>query len=190
MNYLVKIIDLEARYRAAQRVVKAETTALAEAQATAATAREVHAIFQEASTQTQRLAHSRIAAVASRCLSAVFDDPYDFRLVFESKRNRTEVRLVFTRGGVDLDDPVDSCGGGVVDVAAFALRLACLMLMHPPRRRLLVLDEPFKHLSREYRPRVAALLQTLTREMGVQIIMVTHDPALCMGRVVEIKKEG
>jgi ABC-type sulfate/molybdate transport systems ATPase subunit len=83
---------------------------------------------------------------------------------------------------------MNGAGGGVVDVAAFALRLACLMLRRPKGRRLLVLDEAFRFLSerKEYRNRVRDLLVSLSEEMQVQVVLVTHDPVLEVGKVVEI----
>ena len=71
-------------------------------------------------------------------------------------------------------DPLQSCGGGILDVAAFGLRLACLMLQRPQPARVLILDEPFRFVSSHYRSNVRALLSELSQEMGVQIIMVTH----------------
>ena len=40
------------------------------------------------------------------------------------------------------------------------------------------MDEPARFLSVGYRPQFAALLAALAEEMGVQFIIVTHDPAL------------
>ena len=69
---------------------------------------------------------------------------------FLQKRGKTEAELVFVRDGKELS-PTDGAGLGACDVAAFSLRAAAICLSRPGRRRLLVLDEPFKHLSEEYR---------------------------------------
>lgn len=146
------------------------------------------AILQNIAQNVQQQAHKQIASVVTRCLRAVFDHPYKFRIAFERKRGKTEARLTFVRGQLELE-PLDGCGGGVVDVAAFALRLACLMLRRPKGRRLLVLDEPFRFLSerRDYRNRVRDLLLALAEEMQVQFVLVTHDSALEVGKVVELE---
>lgn len=143
------------------------------------------AIAQEVAASVQHQAHRRIADMVSRCLAAVFDNPYTFRIRFERKRGKTEARLELERDGHPLD-ALSETGGGVVDVAAFALRLACLLMQRPPLRRLLVLDEPFKHLSPNYRPRVRELLITLSEELGVQIVMVTQDNELEAGQVLRL----
>jgi len=133
----------------------------------------------------QQKAHDQIARVVSRCLSAVFDEPYEFRIHFERKRGRTEARLTFDRDGMEVD-PMTASGGGVVDIASFALRLSCLILNKPPLRRAMVMDEPFRFVSEEFRDRVKALLETLSEEMKTQFVMVTHINELKMGKVIEI----
>lgn len=94
--------------------------------------------------------------------------------------------MVFIRDGQEID-PMSASGGGVIDVAAFALRLACLLLATPRPRRLLVLDEPFRFVSAKYRPKIRALLLQLSEELGVQIILVTHITELQIGTVHTIE---
>ena len=101
---------------------------------------EASVIAQEVARTIQDRVHSKIATLVSRCLREVFDEPYEFVIHFESKRGKTEARLVFQRDGMEVD-PMSSGGGGVLDVAAFALRVIALVMTRPPLRRLLVLDE-------------------------------------------------
>lgn len=143
-------------------------------------------IVQKIAQMIQEQAHQKIAEVVSNCLSAVFDEPYIFKILFERKRNRTEAKLVFERNGMEID-PMTASGGGVIDVASFALRISCLMLNKPPLRKVLIMDEPFKYVSEEYRDRVRILLETLSEEMGIQFIMVTHIQELKTGTVYEIE---
>jgi len=142
-------------------------------------------IVQTVAQTVQQQAHEQIASVVSRCMEAVFDDPYEFKIVFEQKRGKTEAKLTFVRNEMEID-PMTASGGGVVDVAAFALRLACLIMSRPQKRRLLVMDEGFRFLSRDLRPRVKELLLTLAKEMQIQFVMVTHDEILTVGKVVEV----
>lgn len=158
---------------------------LAAAQERAGAITEAQELAQAVAQAVQQQAHDQIAEVVSRCLEAVFDEPYQFVIHFERKRGRTEASLAFQRNGAEVD-PMTASGGGVVDVAAFALRLSCLVLANPPLRRVLLLDEPFKFLSEEYRSRIRDLMLTLSREMGVQFIIVTHMEQLVAGTVVEI----
>ena len=74
-----------------------------------------------------------------------------------------------------------------VDVAALALRLACVVLARPPRRRLLVLDEPFRFVrGRENRARTRRMLTGLAGDLGFQIILCTDIPEYRLGMIVEM----
>lgn len=148
---------------------------------------EARGIVQAVSQAIQQIVHDRVAKIVTDCLEAVFDDPYEFRIIFDRKRGKTEARIIFCRDGVELDDPLNQVGGGIIDVAAFALRLACLMISRPARRRLLILDEPMKYVRGEvYRRRVAEMLQRLSKELEVQILLNTDVPTFRLGTVVEM----
>lgn len=174
-----------ARLEVEQQAATAAAVALAAETDQHAALTEAVACVQAVAHVVQQETHTAIASVVTRCLQAVFPDPYEFQILFEERRGRTEARLVFVRDG-EAVSPLDSSGGGVVDVAAFALRLACLMLAQPARRRLVVLDEPFKFVSADYLPAVRQLLEDLAAELGVQFVMVTHLEELCCGKIVEI----
>jgi DNA repair exonuclease SbcCD ATPase subunit len=133
----------------------------------------------------QENVHSKIANIVTLCLSSVFDDPYTFRILFLRKRNKTDAKCVFERDGLVVN-PMRASGGGVVDVAAFALRLACLLMIKPSPRKLMVMDEPFKFVSEEYRDNVRMMIEKLADEFNVQFIMVTHIKELVTGKVVKL----
>jgi hypothetical protein len=173
------------QHRAAATLATAAAAEHTAATNEATAARAALVAAQGVATGIQQQAHQRIAGLVGRCLRVVFDDPYEFTITFEQKRGRTDAVLKFTRAGAAVD-PMAAAGGGVVDVAGFALRLAALMLALPPHRRLLVLDEPFKFVSAEYRPRVRAMLEALSHELGIQIIFVTHITELRTGTVCEV----
>lgn len=181
-----KLDKLLTQHRLAVAKVKDERKTLAQAEQDYAEAVEAQKLLQEVAQQVQQQAHSQIAAVVTKCLRTVFgEDAYEFRILFEQKRGKTEARLVFLREGQEVD-PLDAAGGGIIDVAGFALRLASLVLARPVRRRLLVLDEPMKHLSANYRPRMRELLEILAGELGIQFVLVTHDQEFQVGTVIEI----
>lgn len=174
-----------AAHRVARANLRSARAALAERDEAFWTACDAGKLVQVVAEQVQEAAHARIAGVVCQCLQAVFDDPYEFKIVFDRARGRTEARMVFVRDGDEIN-PIDSSGGGVIDVAAFALRLSCIMLSRPASRRVVVLDEPFRFVSEGYRPRVRAMLLDLAGRLGVQFIMVTHIKELAIGTVVEM----
>ena len=131
-------------------------------------------------------AHDRISGLVTMCLETVFGDEYKFRIDFVKCRGKTEAKLVLIKNGNELTDVLNSDSGGVADVAAFALRVSCLLMTTPAPRKLLVLDEPFKFVSEEYKPAVVELLDKIATDLGVQIIMVTHDQEYKIGKVVTL----
>lgn len=165
--------------------LKEEKDLLAGAEQTLLRSQEAQEILQLVAQAVQQKAHEKIAGVVSSCLSAVFDDPYEFRIDFERKRGRTEASLRFCRRGLVVD-PLTASGGGVVDVAAFALRAACLMLHRPRLSRLMVLDEPFRFVSSEYQGNIRSMLEELAKDLGLQIIMVTHNETIATGKIIEL----
>lgn len=180
-----QVSDLLAAHTAAE-AAHTETVLLVDKMKIAAEAtQEAHEIIQTVAVGVQLEAHQRISGVVSRCLATVFEEPYVFQLKWDRARGRTEVRMVFMRDGMEVD-PMDAAGGGVVDVAAFALRLACLMLHRPSVRRTVVLDEPFKFVSADRRGCVRRMLEDLSEELDVQFIMVTHIEELKCGQIVEV----
>ncbi len=145
---------------------------------------EAQTLLQQLAEEMQRQAHDKIADIVTRCLEAIFDNPYDFRIVFEKKRGKTEADLQFVRD----DKVVRRVGGGVKDVASFALRLACVLLSKPTPRKFLCLDESFHFLhSKIYQKRLRNMLETLSKELGVQIVLVTQNEGVATGKIVEME---
>lgn len=148
--------------------------------------KEAQIITQSVAQAIQQKVHHRISGVVCKCLTAVFQDDYGFRIDFVQKRGRTEAILMLTKGENEIIDPLNADSGGVLDVAAFALRLSCLVLAKPRLRRVLVLDEPFKNISEEYRDNMRVLLEKLSEDFGVQIIMVTHIEEFVTGKIIRL----
>ena len=164
-----------------------EGKALAESGRTLAATEDAQAIAQRVAQTIQQTLHEQVARVVTRCLEAVFDDPYEFRITFERKRGKTEASLGLLRDGLLLDDPLNEVGGGVIDVASLGLRLAALLLTRPPRRRLIVLDEPFRFLrGRGNRERTRRMLVGLAEELGIQFVLSSDIEAYRLGTVIEL----
>lgn len=144
------------------------------------------AVVQAAAKAAQQTAQRQVAAAVTTCLSAVFGDAaYEFRIGMTDRRGKTEADLTLVRDGQEFD-PLSSAGGGVIDILSLALRIADVVLGRPAKRRLLVLDEPCRHLSRNYAGRVAELLERLAAELDLQILAVTHSKELAVGKVIEL----
>jgi DNA repair exonuclease SbcCD ATPase subunit len=184
-DYRQKLDKKKARLDSLKESVRENRVVVAEAEGHLSDAEECRTIIQGVGQRLQEMAHDRIAGVVSRCLEVVFDEPYEFKIVFEKKRNQTEARLVFVRDGMEIN-PMDAAGGGVVDVAAFALRLACISLRRPKLRKFVVLDEPWKHLSERFRPGMRGLIMKLAQDMDFQFLVVTHSREFEAGKIIRL----
>ena len=138
---------------------------------------DAQVFLQAVAKQVQQRLEYHVSEIATLALESVFPDPYIVKLTFESKRGKTDAQFSFIRDGEEVD-PLTGAGGGTVDVAAFALRLALWSLKSPRTRPTIILDEPFKWPSKSVRSNVAKLLKDLSKKLGIQIIMVTHDTDL------------
>ena len=149
---------------------------------------DARVIVQEIAQRVQETTHARIAIVVTRCLQAVWGDRYEFRIEFEKKRGKTEARLLFVRhDGLELD-PLEESSGGVVDVAAFALRLASIVMTRPCRRRLVVLDEPFKNVRGAiYQERVRQMVEQVSKDLEFQVVLNTDLEAIQTGEIVSLE---
>jgi DNA repair exonuclease SbcCD ATPase subunit len=180
-----EIAKIAAKLAALKAAIKREKEEIKKAAKASQDAIHAQTTLQRIAQGVQRQAHKRICDVVSSCLSIVFDKPYAFHIEFERKRGKTEAKLLFLRDGLEVD-PISSSGGGMIDVAAFALRVACLVLHRPRLSKLLVLDEPFRFVSSQFQDNVRQMLEELSKDMKIQIVMVTHNPNLATGKIVNI----
>lgn len=123
---------------------------------------------------TQNKLKFRIEDIVNMALETCFPDEYDFKLDFNVARGKTECQLVFLsrKTGREID-PMTASGGGVVDVACFALRTACYVL-EKGIDNVIVLDEPMKFVSEDLQERVCEVIRNLSEKLGIQFIIVTH----------------
>jgi len=143
-------------------------------------------VIQVVAKNTQEQLKFHIEDLVTKALEAVFPEPYKFRIQFELKRGQTEAVLQFLREG-DAISPATASGGGAVDVAAFALRVALWAIGMTDNT--IVLDEPFRYLSRELQPKAGEMMRELSSQLDLQFIMVTHNADLeeIADRVFKVK---
>lgn len=175
-----------AKYKQARVSLRREKKLLAKYRDYVEVTLEAQTILQTVAAAVQTKAHEQITKIVTSSLRTVFGNAYEFKINFTRKRGKTQARMCYFKNGIEID-PVEDDSGGVLDVAAFALRLSCLLLATPRRRKLLILDEPFKHVhGDEYRERAAELLEVLAKDLKVQIIIATGLSWLQIGKVVRL----
>jgi DNA repair exonuclease SbcCD ATPase subunit len=151
-------------------------TMLASLQTQALDIEQAAMIHRTVAQQTQERLSWYIDDLVTAAIEAVFpDDPPRFRLEFVPRRGRTEADLWLTDSSGNKIKPSDDDGGGLVNVVAFALRIALWSLTRATRP-VIILDEPFVFLhNRDAHARVAEMLRTITERLNLQIIMVTGE---------------
>lgn len=141
------------------------------------TIQDLEAISAVFSTISEELEKSYIIAVeelVTEGLYAVFESDMQFKIQRSIKgRNVTYDFMMETEG--ELTPLVDSRGGGVLAVVGVILRMVIVRLMKEKVAQILVLDEPFSHLSSAYVPAAAQLLKSLGTDLGIQVLLVTHQ---------------
>jgi DNA repair exonuclease SbcCD ATPase subunit len=135
---------------------------------------EAKEIIRAVGMLTQQSLTVNISDITSLALEAIFADPYILKCDFLQRRNKTECDLYFERDGNRLD-PIEASGIGAVDVASFALRIASWSMMQPHTRNVIVLDEPFKFLSKNLHEQASEMLKELSKKLNLQFILVSHE---------------
>ena len=138
-------------------------------------------LLQTTAKETQDGLKVHLEDIVQMALDTCFPDEFIFCIEFELKNGRT-VCDIFLQDPTEEKDsqfrihPMQASGGGLVDIISLALRLAVWTLSKPDD--VIVLDEPFKFLSDNLRPMAGDILHKMSRKLGLQIIMVTHDQIL------------
>lgn len=152
---------------------------------------EAQRIIQYVAQQTQQELEYHISELVTLALASIYKDPYEFKLKFILKRNKTEAEPLFIRDGKEYV-PGKRTGYSMVNIGAFALRISTWNIQRPRLRNFFVLDEPFKDLDKKAKPKAVSLLKTLCKKMNLQILMISHDPVFidAADRLFEVYKEG
>jgi len=129
-------------------------------------------VLQAVAKSTQQNLEIHFSELVTLALRSVWDFPLDFEVKVVARRNKTEVDLLLKENGKGEDDPMENSGGGTLDVASFALRVAFWSLKR--NRNTLILDEPFRNVSADLETKVSQMVKKISQNLGLQIIMVSH----------------
>ena len=138
---------------------------------------EAQLILQAVAQETQSYYELYISEIVTNALVSIFDDTYTFRLIFKSKRGKTEAEFYLLKNN-NIIQIKDSVGGGVVDIISFALRIALWKIQQPASANTVILDEPFKFVDYSLKQKIGELIKLLSEKLNIQFIIVTHDKEL------------
>jgi len=138
---------------------------------------QAHEIVKLVGGETQQQLHYHISDITSLALESVFENPYKLILDFVERRGKVECDLLFERDG-NIMKPLKSSGFGQSDITSLALRIACWSMKSPRTRPTIIIDEPFRNLSKKYHEPASQMVKEISDKLGIQFIISTHTPAL------------
>lgn len=134
-------------------------------------------LISEASRITQLNVKDRIESLVTYAIQGVFERDSKLVLDFEIKRNKSEVKVMIQNGDNEPYLPEDNDGGSILDVVSLALRVVLWSLQNPRTRPFFIFDEPGKWTGRLV-VEFGKILREISSRLGIQVLMVTHDPEL------------
>ncbi len=175
---LVQLGQDLARHEGAREAI-AETLVAAEARVTD-TGNEAELLgvvldrLQGMETVWQRKFQRSMETIVSEGLSLVFGGELELLIKSSTKANMSAVEFVLKKDGEE-EDIMDGQGGGYIGIIAFLLRILLIVASRPLLELILIMDEPFAHVSPEFRLPVAEMAAALRDRLGFQFIMVTQE---------------
>lgn len=122
----------------------------------------------------QRKFQRSMETIVSEGLSLVFGGELELMIVSSTKANMSAVEFVLKKDGEE-EDVMDGQGGGYIGIIAFLLRILLIVASRPLLVLILIMDEPFAHVSPEFRLPVAEMAAALRDRLGFQFILVTQE---------------
>lgn len=171
-----------------QRVTSVERAQ--EAEADGQLVLQARLLLETFSEEAQEALRARVEGLVSRGLQVIFGSDYGFRV--EVGQSRGQAAMLFRIISADGErDPLQSHGGGIVNVVSFVLRVVVAALT-PGLSRCLILDEPFAQLSNEYLEPMAEFLRELVDVTDLQLLIVSHEPevAAVADKAYRLRKVG
>ena len=186
MDFKEKLQRLVVKRESCAALLDGREARLRELEAEASVVQESQAFAQAVAQEVQSKLSSKMDNIVNLGLATCFPG-YTFEMLYVPSKGKTEVQFV-VKEGENVVDPMDQCGGGLVDVLCFCLRIAVFSMSNVDNT--IYFDEPFRFVSRSLRGRVAELLSVLCERLGLQIVQVTHidELAECADKKIVVKK--
>jgi hypothetical protein len=108
--------------------------------------------------------------------TVISDQDITFDCQVTTKMNKPWVDLLTVNKQGISENALEAFGGSVAQIESLILRvLAILQLKLYP---ILILDESLNAVSEDYLPATSILLKELTKQLGIKILLVTHNKAV------------
>lgn len=132
--------------------------------------------IEQIASQERISVKEKVEKLITDCLHQVYDETYSVEFDYSVKNNKTSVQISINRkcnDGMVIKRGIDGIGGGVADTVSLPLKLIVL-LNDGEFDRVLITDEPGKHLDTTRIVKFAKFIQLISHQLNVQIIMSSH----------------
>lgn len=173
IQYKDKLQQAQGKRTFIRQKIDSATETLAGNRNTLYSLEQAQVFLQGVAQQTQEQLRFHIKDIVQLCLDTIWPGEIEFDVRFEIKNGRTVAKLVFVVDGEEVD-PIDQDGGGLVHMAAFALRIAVWTL--GTTRNTIILDEPLAALQPlELQLLGFKIIKELSDKLGLQFIIVKNS---------------
>lgn len=113
--------------------------------------------------------------IVSWSLKYIYQDEYKFSLAFGRRGNLSELDFAIRTPDHDEDaDPMDTRGGGILNVVSLILRLVLMEVSVPKINGFIILDESFKNVNgQDNIDRLNGFVKEVNTKFNRQIIHIT-----------------
>lgn len=142
---------------------------------------KINILLNETSNISRELAKEKLQTLVTNALQFTLEKDIKFVIDLSIKRDTpsVEFKLETTVNNKKcILDPINSNGGGVIDIISTALRYAYLMAIDEGLAKILILDEPGKMISKGVSEKYAEFINDLSESFDIQTIFITHNTDL------------
>lgn len=153
-------------------------------------------LLQKTAEKQREYIKDKIEKLGTAALQSIFGPQFELNIELNQSKAKPECKIYVTETIGEnkvTREPQDFTGGGVVDIVGLSLRFAMLQVYDEPRiEGSVILDEPGKHVSKEYSNLLSEFLKILSESLDRQIIFVTHNEYMANSSdiVIRVNKEG
>lgn len=167
-----KLNTLKVKKQSNEELLKTRKERLEELKAETEEILKSLSVSQKVATEVQNQLSIKMDTIVNLGLKTIFGNEYTFELNYVPARGKTEVEFnLYTQDRKKIDPMVQN-GGGLIDLFTLCLRIAVYNISHVDN--VICFDEAMKFLSKGYREKAAELIHTLSEELNLQFIFVTH----------------
>jgi DNA repair exonuclease SbcCD ATPase subunit len=127
--------------------------------------------------KSQKETKKQIEYLVTLAIRSIFDREFTFKLDFQEKANKVYAIPIVIDGKDEFTNLKEDLGGSMVDIISLAFKIVLWSMEVPRKRPLFIIDEPFRFTGRLVK-KAGYMLKYLSKELGFQVIMVSHDDEL------------